>query len=105
MSIRRHTITIVGGATIATVLAGAAAVAAVDTPSGPATMSGRFAHMAVLDGAAVAEMHATMHSGASVGEMYRWMTEHGVDVEQMHSDMTRAGMNPGGMHRSMAAGR
>jgi hypothetical protein len=98
MSIRNRTATVISGAAVATALAGAAAFAAVDTPSAPATMGGMPAHMMGLDGPVLAETHTLMHEGASVGEEERWMSEHGLDIGQMHRDMTRAGMNPGSMH-------
>ena len=105
MSIRNRTATVISGAIIATALAGSAAFAAVDTPPAPAGMVGMPAHMAELDGPALAKMQSMMNEGASVGEMHRWMTDQGLDIGQMHRDMTRAGMNPGSMHRSMASGR
>lgn len=105
MSIRNRTATVISGAAIVTALAGAAAFAAVDTPPAPAGMAGMPAHMAELDGPAVAKMQSMMDEGASVGEMHRFMIEQGVDLGQMHGDMARAGTNPGAMHRSMASGR
>ena len=80
MSIRNRTATVISGAAIATALAGAAAFAAVDTPPAPAGMAGMPAHMAELDGPAVAKMQSMMNEGASVGEMHRWMTEQGLDI-------------------------
>lgn len=105
MSIRKRTVTIISGATLATALAGAAAFAAVDTPATSTTMSGMPAHMAGLDPAVNAEMQTMMDEGTSVGEMHRFMIEQGVDLGRMHGEMSRAGMNPGSMHRTMAPGR
>jgi hypothetical protein len=105
MSIRNRTVTVITGAALATALAGAAAFAAVNTSTTPATMSDMPAHMAELDPAAIAEMQTMMTEGASVGEMHRFMIEQGVDLGRMHGDMARAGMNPGSMHRNMASGR
>jgi hypothetical protein len=68
-------------------------------------MDGVRGHMAELDGAVVTAMHSLMDRGASVGEMDQWMPEQGLDLEQMHRDMTRAGTTAGAMHRSVAAGR
>jgi hypothetical protein len=56
MSIRNRTVTVISGAALATALAGAAAFAAVDTSTTPATMSDMPAHMAELDPSVFAEM-------------------------------------------------
>lgn len=105
MSIRNRTATIVSGAAIVTALAGAGAFAAADTSAVPAAMSGMPTHMAELDAADMAEIHAQMQDGVSVGEMHRWMDERGADIGQMHREMARAGMNHGSMHRSGSMGR
>jgi hypothetical protein len=105
MSIRNRTVTVITGAALATALAGAAAFAAVNTSTTPATMSDMPAHMAELDPGAIAEMQTMMNEGASVGEMHRFMIEQGVDLGRMHGDMTRTGMNAGSMHRNMTSGR
>ena len=88
MSFRNRTVTVMTGATVATALAGAAAFAAVDTPTTHATMAHMPAHMAELDATAMAEMHSLMAEGASVGEMHRWMRGEDMDIGQMHHDRT-----------------
>lgn len=105
MSSRNRTVTVIGGAVLATALAGAAAFAAVGTPPASSGMADMPAHMAELDAIAIAEMQSMMSEGASIGEMHRHMTEQGHDIGQMHRDVTRSGMNPGAMHRNMVTGR
>jgi hypothetical protein len=100
MQARNRTLPVIVTA-VALTLGGAAVAAA--TPNNGA-MGAMEAHMGQLDDEAVEEMIDLMDSGASVGQMHRWMTDQGISLGEMHGGMAVDGMPAGAMHRSMMRG-